>query len=102
MIPQGPQQGDRDRADTTGGTRYQNRPRSRGHALILRAVKLVGVDSVMAAQELRLRAWDLLDQKLDRTLLAEMTTVVPISQAIEVGEQIVEGKVRGRVVITID
>jgi len=69
---------------------------------ILRGVKLVGIDSVMAARELRLRAWDLLDQKLDRKLLAEMTTVVPLSQAIEVGAQIVEGKVRGRVVVTID
>lgn len=69
---------------------------------ILRGVKLVGVDSVMAARDLRLRAWDLLDRKLDRQLLAEMTTIVPLSQAVEVGAQIVGGKVRGRVVVTID
>ncbi|MAY33032.1 MAG: oxidoreductase [Rhodovulum sp.] len=68
---------------------------------ILRGVSLIGVDSVMAAREKRLRAWELLDQKLDRKLLAEMTTVVPLSKAIEVGEQIVDGKVRGRVVVTI-
>lgn len=69
---------------------------------ILRGVKLVGVDSVMAARELRLRAWALLDRTLDRRLLAEMTTVVPLAKAIEVGQQIVEGKVRGRVVVRID
>lgn len=69
---------------------------------ILRGVKLVGVDSVMAARELRLRAWALLDRTLDRKLLAEMTTVVPLAKAIEVGQQIVEGKVRGRVVVRID
>lgn len=69
---------------------------------ILRGVTLIGVDSVMAVREKRLRAWDLLDQKLDRDLLAAMTTVVPLEKAIEVGGQIVEGKVRGRVVVTID
>lgn len=69
---------------------------------ILRGVKLVGIDSVMAARDLRLRAWTLLEQKLERNLLAEMSTVVPLSQAIEVGQQIVDGKVRGRVVVKID
>lgn len=69
---------------------------------ILRAVRLIGVDSVMAPREKRLRAWDLLDSVLDRKLLAQMTTVVPLAQAIDVGHQIVEGKVRGRVVVEID
>lgn len=69
---------------------------------ILRGIKLIGVDSVMAPRDLRLRAWDLLDKVLDRTLLAEMTNTVPLATAVEVGKEIVNGTIRGRVVVIID
>ena len=68
---------------------------------ILRGVTLAGIDSVMAPRDHRLRAWDLLERKLDRDLLDAMTTTVPLSEAITVGEQIVDGKIRGRVVVSI-
>ncbi len=68
---------------------------------ILRGVTLAGIDSVMATRERRLRAWDLLDRKLDRALLARMTTIVPLEGAIEAATAIVEGRVRGRTVIEI-
>jgi acrylyl-CoA reductase (NADPH) len=69
---------------------------------ILRGVSLLGVDSVMAPKALRLEAWTRLARDLDRARLAALSTTVPLEQAVEVAHGIVEGRVRGRVVVTID
>ena len=68
---------------------------------ILRGVALLGVDSVMCPMPLRLSAWRRLDQDLDRAALAAATTHVPFARTLEVARDIVEGKVRGRVVVDI-
>lgn len=68
---------------------------------ILRGVSLLGVDSVMAPLELRKTAWSRIARELDFGKLAAMTTTIPLSQVVEVGRQITEGKVRGRVVVEI-
>ena len=69
---------------------------------ILRNVHLIGVDSVMASKERRQQAWDRLESDLDREKLAEMTTVEPMSALPQLGPKIVEGKIRGRVVIDVN
>ena len=69
---------------------------------ILRGVSLLGVDSVMAPKALRLDAWAQLARDLDRDKLAAMTTTIPLEGVIEAGEAILSGRVRGRVVVTID
>jgi acrylyl-CoA reductase (NADPH) len=68
---------------------------------ILRGVSLLGVDSVMAPKALRLEAWGRLARELDLDKLAAMTSTIPLDQAMEAGRRIVEGKVRGRVVVEI-
>lgn len=68
---------------------------------ILRGISLLGVDSVMAPNERRLEAWALLEAKLDVTILSEMTTTVKLEDAIANAELIVDGKIRGRVVIDV-
>jgi acrylyl-CoA reductase (NADPH) len=68
---------------------------------ILRAVKLVGVDSVQCPMPLRIAAWSRLAHDLDRAKLARMTVTAPFDRAFEIGAQIVAGQVRGRVVIEI-
>jgi len=68
---------------------------------ILRGVSLLGVDSVMAPKALRLEAWSRLARELDHQKLAAMTSTIPLDQVQEAGRQIVEGKVRGRVVVEI-
>jgi acrylyl-CoA reductase (NADPH) len=68
---------------------------------ILRGVTLAGVDSVMAPPGTRHEAWQRLATDLDRSLLAELTEVHPIADAPALGEQILDGQVRGRVVFTI-
>jgi len=66
---------------------------------ILRAVTLVGVDSVMASLALREQAWSRLEHDLDLAKLEAITTEVPLSAAIEAAQRLMEGKVRGRMVV---
>lgn len=68
---------------------------------ILRGVALLGVDSVMCPKPRRLEAWARLASDLDRDRLARMTTTIPLEDVIETGKAIVEGKVRGRVVVEV-
>lgn len=68
---------------------------------ILRAVSLIGVNSVTAPKPLRLTAWQRLATDLDPAKLDAMTTTISLEQAPGVGTDIVAGKVRGRVVVEI-
>lgn len=66
---------------------------------ILRGVSLLGVDSVMAPMALREQAWTRLAQDLDPQLLETMTTEIPLSGAIEAAQKLMDGQVRGRIVV---
>ncbi|HEX8666570.1 MAG TPA: MDR family oxidoreductase [Beijerinckiaceae bacterium] len=68
---------------------------------ILRGVSLLGIDSVMAPKRLRLEAWSRLARDLDPEKLAAMTTTIGLAEVIETGRAILDGKVRGRVVVEI-
>jgi acrylyl-CoA reductase (NADPH) len=68
---------------------------------ILRGVSLLGIDSVMCPQKLRREAWKRLDSDLDRAKLAAITSEIGLPDVIEAGQRIVEGKVRGRLVVKI-
>lgn len=49
----------------------------------------------------RIEAWQRLAADLDRDKLALITTTIPLEAVIETGKAIVEGKVKGRVVVEI-
>ncbi|MDP3256491.1 MAG: MDR family oxidoreductase [Bosea sp. (in: a-proteobacteria)] len=68
---------------------------------ILRGVSLLGIDSVMCPKPRRLEAWARLAADLDRDRLALMTTRIPLTDVIDTARAIVDGKVRGRVVVEI-
>ncbi|MFC9839402.1 MDR family oxidoreductase [Rhodococcus sp. NPDC127530] len=69
---------------------------------ILRAVTLVGIDSVNAPVSSREEAWNLLDKHLDDALLEKMTSTVPLDQAAAVAQQVLAGTVRGRTVVDVN
>jgi acrylyl-CoA reductase (NADPH) len=69
---------------------------------ILRGVTLAGVDSVMAPMEKRREAWSRLARDLDLDKLRAMTQAHPLKDVLELAPLIVEGKVRGRVVLAVD
>ncbi|HKP79024.1 MAG TPA: MDR family oxidoreductase [Phenylobacterium sp.] len=68
---------------------------------ILRGVALLGVDSVMAPVARRSTAWARLARDLKPGLLAEMTTVEPLSKAKDLAADILAGRIQGRVVIDV-
>jgi len=68
---------------------------------ILRGISLLGIDSVMCPLALREAAWARLDSDLDRSKLAGMTTEIGLADVIEAGRRIVDGKVRGRLVVKV-
>ncbi len=66
---------------------------------ILRGVSLVGIDSVMAPKELRLEAWRRVATDLDRGKLEALTRAIGFDDIIEAAKDIVEGRIRGRIVV---
>ena len=68
---------------------------------ILRGVRLLGVDSVMAPAARRQVAWERLARELPMAKLDQLTTVEPMSRLPELAAQIVAGQTRGRVVIDV-
>ncbi|MCU0967539.1 MAG: oxidoreductase [Rubrivivax sp.] len=68
---------------------------------ILRNVTLAGVDSVMAPRALREQAWQRLSRDLDLALLESMITEIGLADAPAHAALLMEGKVRGRIVVKI-
>jgi acrylyl-CoA reductase (NADPH) len=66
---------------------------------ILRGVNLLGIDSVMCPREKRLEAWQRLAHDLPRPLLEEAMQVVSLEEVPERAQAILQGQVRGRVVV---
>lgn len=69
---------------------------------ILRGVNLLGINSVRVTREERLRIWDRLSRDLPIALLDSLTQVAPLARIVELGGEIIKGKIRGRVVIDVN
>jgi len=68
---------------------------------ILRGVSLLGIDSVMAPKKRRVEAWGRLASDLDLTKLATITKTIGLDEVIEAGKSILDGKIRGRLVVSM-
>ncbi|MDP9113373.1 MAG: oxidoreductase [Acidobacteriota bacterium] len=68
---------------------------------ILRGVRLLGVNSVYVSQSDRQLIWQRLTRDLPLPLLDSMTEEAPLEAVFELGEKILSGRVRGRVVFKI-
>ncbi|AWI76408.1 alcohol dehydrogenase [Parazoarcus communis] len=69
---------------------------------ILRGVTLAGVDSVMCPRVDRLEAWARLARDLDVSKLDLITHEIALSDAIPAAAELLEGKIRGRVVVDVN
>jgi acrylyl-CoA reductase (NADPH) len=69
---------------------------------ILRGVTLVGIDSVMCPREDRLNAWQRLATDLDVSKLDMITTEIGLSETLDVASKLMQGEVRGRVVVDVN
>ncbi|WP_353572750.1 MDR family oxidoreductase [Candidatus Albibeggiatoa sp. nov. BB20] len=68
---------------------------------ILRGVTLAGVDSVYAPIETRIEAWKRLATDLDAGKLEAVSQEVALSEVIESANHIIEGKIRGRLIVKV-
>ncbi len=68
---------------------------------ILRGVALLGINSVTASRVRRLEAWTRLARDLDPAKLQSLTTTIGFDDIVPTAHAILEGKVRGRVVVEI-
>ncbi|HTS89746.1 MAG TPA: MDR family oxidoreductase [Gemmatimonadales bacterium] len=69
---------------------------------ILRGVTLAGIFSGGCDTARRARAWEGLTRLLDRTLLDGLTREVALSESFAVAREILEGRIRGRVVVDVN
>jgi acrylyl-CoA reductase (NADPH) len=69
---------------------------------ILRGVRLIGIDSVMAPHSVREEAWLRLARHVKRESLESISHTVPLSDALQVAQQILSGRIRGRVVVDVN
>lgn len=69
---------------------------------ILRGISLLGINSVTRPYNERIEAWDRLGASLNLELLAEITNEVSLSEAIDTAQDLLDGKVRGRVVVDVN
>jgi acrylyl-CoA reductase (NADPH) len=68
---------------------------------ILRGISLLGIDSVQLPMPRRRQAWERLARDLDIKKLSAMTRTIPLSGVRKAAEDILAGKVRGRLVVEI-
>ena len=72
------------------------------YPFILRGVNLLGIDSAGASNTERREIWARLARDLPLHLLDRMIQVEPLERVFELGEQILAGKIRGRIVIDVN
>lgn len=66
---------------------------------ILRGVSLIGIDSVMRPKADRIEAWDRLAKLVSADYLDKISTEISLEHAIDNAERLMQGKIRGRVVV---
>lgn len=69
---------------------------------ILRGVRLIGVDSVMAPRAEREEAWQRLAADLDRGKLAAAATEITLADCLGRAADVLAGRVRGRLVVDVN
>ena len=69
---------------------------------ILRGVTLAGIDSVMRPAPDRVEAWGRLARDLDLAKLEAMTSTATLADLPRLAAEILDGKVRGRVVVDVN
>jgi len=69
---------------------------------ILRGVNLLGIDTVRVPNARRRQIWERISRDLPLEMLEKVMVVAPLDKVIPLGEQILAGKIRGRVVVDVN
>lgn len=69
---------------------------------ILRGIRMIGIDSNQSPIAERTRAWERLRDEMPEDLLATMYRVVDLDDVVEVCTSVIQGSVRGRIVVRVN
>lgn len=69
---------------------------------ILRGVTLAGIDSVMRPTADRIEAWQRLADVLEADMFKDVAKQIDLSQVVETANELLAGRVQGRVVVKLD
>ena len=69
---------------------------------ILRGISLIGIDSVYCPLEKRRAVWAALAAELNAKTLRHDTTCIPLSGVIDQAHALIDGKVKGRLVVDVN
>ena len=69
---------------------------------LLRGVAVFGIDSVMVPIPERERIWTALDAEMPRDVLESMSREITLAEVPDYGRQILEGRVRGRILVNMN
>lgn len=69
---------------------------------ILRGITLAGIDSVMRPLKDRIEAWDRLTKVLDSNTLQQVATEIGLAQVCDTAQRLLDGQVRGRIVVNVN
>ena len=69
---------------------------------LLRGVAVFGIDSVMVPPSDRAHIWAALDADMPRDVLESMSQEITLAEVPDYGKQILEGKVRGRILVNVN
>ncbi len=69
---------------------------------ILRGVSLLGINSVTRPYKERIEAWQRLSTDLNLAQLAQITQEVSLSEVIPMAQELLDGKIRGRIVVDVN
>ena len=66
---------------------------------LLRAVNLLGIDSVMCSSARRLQAWKRIEKDLPNSALNDLITIISLEDILKYSKEILMGKTVGRIVV---
>lgn len=68
----------------------------------LRGINMLGIDSAMQPYENRVKTWDRLNKDFPKSFFESITEVISLSDLPRVGKEILDGKIKGRLVVDVN
>ena len=69
---------------------------------MLRGINMLGIDSAMQPFENRVKIWDRLNKDFPKKFFEPITKVISLSDLPNIGKDILEGKIKGRVIVDVN
>ena len=69
---------------------------------MLRGINMLGIDSAMQPYENRVKIWERLNKDFPKSFFESITEVISLSDLPRVGNEILDGKIKGRLVVDVN